>query len=336
MNTHSFGIDLGTSNIKIYNRLDDSIFIEKNMIAIKNKAGVFAYGDSAYEMYEKAPGNINISYPLCNGVIADIKNMEVLIKFFITNLMKSNVKPGDFFISVPTDITEVEKRAFYDLIKESEVKARKIMVVEKALANGLGMDIDVKTAQGVLIVDVGYNTTDISIISLGGIVISRMIKSGGLVFDETIKNVIRNELCLYVGGKTSESVKMQLRELEAQGQPAVVYGRDIVSGLPVERSLPTRKFDEALIDNFNTIVDNIKIVLERTPPELSADIYRNGIYLTGGGSLVNHLAETIEKGTGLRVNHATDPLSSVALGLSKVINNEHFASVAYSIEGMGR
>lgn len=336
MNSHSFGIDLGTSNIKIYNHLDDSILIEKNMIAIQNKKNIFAYGDSAFEMYEKAPGNIVISYPLSNGVIADIKNMEVLINFFMNDIMKKDVKPGDFYISVPTDITEVEKRAFYDLIKESEVKARRIMVVEKALANGLGMDIDVKNAQGVLIVDVGYETTDISIISLGGIVISRMIKCGGLTFDETIKNVIRNELCLYVGGKTSESVKMQLRELEMQKKDAVVYGRDIVTGLPVERNIATKKIDEVLLDNFNTIVDNVKIVLERTPPELSADIYRNGIFLTGGGSLVNHLAETIEKGTGLKVNHAEDPLSSVALGLSKVINNENYASVAYSIEGMGR
>lgn len=336
MNSHSFGIDLGTSNIKIYSRLDDSILIEKNMIAIQNKKTVFAYGDSAFEMYEKAPGNIVISYPLSNGVIADIKNMEVLVNFFISDLMKNNVKPGDFFMAVPTDITEVEKRAFYDLIKESEVKAKRIMVVEKALANGLGMDIDVKNAQGVLIVDVGYNTTDISIISLGGIVISRMIKCGGLSFDESIKNVIRNELCLYIGGKTAENVKMQLRELEAQHMDAVVYGRDIVTGLPVERKIPTKTIDDVLQDNFSTIVDNIKIVLERTPPELSADIYRNGIYLTGGGSLVNHLAETIEKGTGLKVNHAEDPLSNVALGLSKVINNEYYASVAYSIEGMGR
>ncbi|MBP5624081.1 MAG: rod shape-determining protein [Lachnospiraceae bacterium] len=336
MNTHSFGIDLGTSNIKIYNRLDDKIFIEKNMIAIMNKKQVFAYGDSAFEMYEKAPGNIKISYPLCNGVIADIQNMKILIKYFMNGLMKSNVKPGDFFIAVPTDITEVEKRAFYDLIKESEVKARRIMVVEKALANGLGMDIDVKNAQGVLIVDVGYNTTDISIVSLGGIVISKMIKCGGLTFDETIKNVIRNELCLYIGGKSAENVKMMLRDIETQHADAVVYGRDIVTGLPVERIIPTKSIDTALLDNFNTIVDNIKIVLERTPPELSADIYRNGIYLTGGGSLVNNLAKTIEKETGLKVNHAEDPLLSVAEGLSRVINNENFASVAYSIEGMGK
>ena len=118
MSTNAFGIDLGTSNIKIYSAADDKIMIEKNMIAVQNKKNVFAYGDSAYEMYEKAPGNIHISYPLCNGVIADIKNMETLIRFFVTDMSGGNIKPADFYIAVPTDITEVEKRAFYDLIRE--------------------------------------------------------------------------------------------------------------------------------------------------------------------------------------------------------------------------
>ena len=183
----AFGIDLGTSNIKIYSLADDTVTIEKNMIAIENKKNIFAYGNSAYEMYEKAPANIQISHPLANGVIADINNMERLVKFFITDISKGNLKPSDFYIAVPTDITEVEKRAFYDLIKEAGVKAKKIMVVEKAVADGLGMDIDVKNSQGVLVVDIGYDTTEVSILSLGGIVLSRLIKTGGLKFDEAIR-----------------------------------------------------------------------------------------------------------------------------------------------------
>ena len=138
MANNAFGIDLGTNNIKIYNRNDDNIMIEKNMIAIENKNTLFAYGNSAFEMYEKAPSNIHISYPLSNGVIADIKNMETLVKYFIGDLQKGNTKPSDFFIAVPTDVTEVEKRAFYDLVKGANVKAKKIMVVEKAVADGPG------------------------------------------------------------------------------------------------------------------------------------------------------------------------------------------------------
>ena len=284
MSNNVFGIDLGTSNIKIYNRADDTILVEKNMIAIENKSTLFAYGDSAFEMYEKAPGNIHISYPLSNGVIADIKNMELLVKYFINDLTRSNVKPADYYIAVPTDVTEVEKRAFYDLIRDAGVKARRILVVEKAVADGLGLDIDVKNSQGVLIVNVGFDTTEISILSLGGIVLSRLIKVGGQKFDDAIRSAVRKQFSLIIGGKTAEGVKMASAELEREGKGALVYGRDIVTGLPVERELPTQLIDEALTEHFHTIIDNIKVILERTPPELAADIYRHGIYLTGGAS----------------------------------------------------
>ena len=336
MSNNAFGIDLGTSNIKIYNRADDTILVEKNMIAIENKNTLFAYGDSAFDMYEKAPGNINISYPLSNGVIADIKNMETLIKYFIGDLTRGNVKPADYYIAVPTDVTEVEKRAFYDLIKEAGVKAKRIAVVEKAVADGLGLDIDVKNSQGVLIVNVGFDTTEISILSLGGIVLSRLIKVGGQKFDDAIRNAVRRQFNLVIGGKTAENVKKSLVELENENRGAVVYGRDIVTGLPVERELPTKMIDESLVEHFRTIIDNIKVILERTPPELAADIYRHGIYLTGGASQVNHLAEMMQEGTGLRVNISENPVTSVAIGLSKIIKDDNYKSVAYAIEGMSR
>ena len=336
MSSNIFGIDLGTSNIKIYNRADDTILVEKNMIAIENKSTLFAYGDTAFEMYEKAPANIHISYPLSNGVIADIKNMELLVKYFINDLSRGNVRPADYYIAVPFDITEVEKRAFYDLIKESGVKARKILVVEKAVADGLGMDIDVKNSQGVLTVNVGYDTTEISILSLGGIVLSKLIKIGGLKFDDAIRSAVRKEFSLIIGGKTAENVKISLKELEKEGRGAVVYGRDIVTGLPVERELPTSMIDECLMELFYTIIDSIKVILERTPPELAADIYRHGIYLTGGASQVSHLAELIHKGTGLKVNLSENPVTSVALGLAKIIKEDNYKSVAYAIEGMSK
>ena len=336
MANNTFGIDLGTSNIKIYSRSDDSVMVEKNMIAIENKNTVFAYGNSAFEMYEKAPANIHISYPLCNGVIADIKNMQTLIRYFVEDLMKGNVRPADYLIAVPTDVTEVEKRAFYDLVKDANVKARKIMVVEKAVADGLGMDIDVKNSQGVLVVNVGYDTTEISILSLGGIVLSRLIKVGGLKFDEAIRNAVRKEFSLIIGGKTAETVKMSLKDLEKEGKGAIVYGRDIVTGLPVEREIPTALVDDSLEEHFNTIIDNVKVILERTPPELAADIYRHGIYLTGGASQVSHLAEKMAKGTGLKINTFEMPTESVVMGLAKIIKDENYRTVAYAIEGMSK
>ena len=316
-----FGIDLGTNNIKIYNRADDTILVEKNMIAIENKNNVFAYGDSAFDMYEKAPSNIHISYPLSNGVIADIHNMEKIVRFFLNDLTGNSIKSADYYIAVPTDVTEVEKRAFYDLIRDANVKAKKIMVVEKAVADGLGLDIDVKNSQGVLIVNVGFDTTEISILSLGGIVLSRLIKVGGQKFDDSIRAAVRKQYNLIIGGKTAENVKISLANLEKENKGAVVYGRDIVTGLPVERELPTAMIDESLIEHFYTIIDNIKVILERTPPELASDIMDRGIVMTGGSSLLRNLDRLLSKETGMPVYVSDDALSCVALGTGIAVEN---------------
>lgn len=329
-----FGIDVGTSNIRIFNGVDNSIFSEKNMIALEKPDTLLAYGDSAYDMYEKAPSNIITKYPLNNGVIADINYMETLVKLFINDLSKGGIKPSDYYISVPSDVTDVEKRAFYDLIKDANIKARKIMVVEKSIADGLGMDIDVKNSQGVLVVDVGYSTTEISILSLGGIVLSRLIKVGGYDFDNDIINIIRKEYNLVIGNKSAEKIKISLKELEKEGKDAVCFGRDIVTGLPMEKSIPTDLIDECLLPTYAQIIDNIKVILERTPPELAADIYRHGIYLTGGASQISKLAPLISKITGLKVNMSEEPINSVIDGLAKVIKEEKYRKLAYTIEGM--
>ncbi len=329
MTNNVFGIDLGTSNLRIFNERSSTTMVEKNMIAIENKNNVFAYGDSAFDMYEKAPDNIQVTYPLTSGVIADIKNMQILLKYFVSDVSKGNYKNSDYYIAVPTDVTEVEKRAFYDLIKESNLKAKKIMMVEKAVANGIGLGVDVKNSQGVMVVDVGYNTTEISILSLGGIVLSKLIKTGGYKFDDAIRAAVRREYNLLIGYKSAEKLKISLHELKAKKEKAVVYGRDIVSGLPMEREISTEMIDECLKEHFKTIIDNVKIILERTPPELSADIYRNGLYLTGGGSLVSDFGIILANGTGLKVNVADDALTSVISGIEEIIKNDKFKSVAY-------
>ena len=328
MGNNVYGIDLGTCNIKIYSKNDDGIMIEKNMIAIENKKNIFAYGDSAYEMYEKAPANIQISYPLNNGVIADIRDMQVLIKYFVTDIMKGKVVPADYYVAVPTDVTEVEKRAFYDLVKNANLKAKNVYVVEKAVADGLGLDINVKTSNGALVVNVGFDTTEISILSLGGIVLSRLIKTGGRKFDEAIKATVRNEFNLIIGSKSAEQIKMQLKELEEKGEDAVVFGRDIVTGLPMQKKIPVAMINECLVSHFSTIIDQVKLILERTPPELGADIFRNGIYLTGGASQVAHLADKLSNETGLKVQQMDNPVTSVAAGLAKVIKEDYFKTVA--------
>ncbi len=334
--SNAFGIDLGTNNIKIYSLANDEIMVQKNLIAIQNKNTIFAYGDSAYDMYEKAPANFSITFPVINGVISDLNNMETLIKFFISDLQDGQLKPADFVVAVPTDITDVEKRAFYDLIKEANVKGKKILVADKAVADGLGMGLDVKSTQGIMVVDVGYETSEISVISLGGIVLNKLLNVGGLAFDENIKALVRNDFHLHIGNKSAEYIKCSLTDHEAAGKPVTVYGRDVVTGLPVEREIPTKLVDESLNTEFDKIVETIKVYLDLTPPELAADIYKNGIYLTGGGSQVNHLVEAIANGTNLKVNATTNPMTTVAEGLGRILKESYYQSIAYSVEGMSK
>ena len=336
MAANAYGIDLGTNHIKIFNNNDSTITIQKNMIAIRDETEFFAYGDSAYEMYEKAPSNIQISYPLSCGVISDLRNVELLVKYLITDVQGGTLKSADFLIAVPYDITDVEKRAFYDLLKEAGIKAHRIYVTQMAIADGLGMGVDVKNAVGVLVVNVGFETTEISVLSLGGIVLSKLIKVGGLKFDDAIRAAVRNEFGLMIGGKTAEEIKKRLKDLEKEGKGALVYGRDIVTGLPVQREIPTKLIIDSLEGDYKVIIDNIKFILERTPPELSADIFRNGIYLTGGASQVSHLVERIADGTGLKVNITDEPITSTAYGLGRIIQDPDYAVLAQSAEGMGK
>lgn len=310
--------------------------VQKNMVAIENRKRMIAYGDAAFEMYEKSPASICVSRPITNGVIADIQNMELLIRAFIEEQYKSGFKSADYIMSIPTDVTEVEKRAFSDLIKDARMKARNVLAVEKSIADALGMGIDVKNSQGVLIVDVGYDTTEISVLSLGGIVLSRMVKTGGHAFDTSIVNAVRREFNLVIGMKTAENVRIAFNNTEKHGSVFKVYGRDIVTGLPVERTLTSRFVEETLGEHFRAIAENIKQILERTPPELAADIYRHGLFLTGGASGEEGLADAIHADVRLIVNISENPISTAALGLAQVIKKTNFRSLAYTIEGLGK
>lgn len=332
---NAYGIDLGTCNIKIYSVETDKIMVQKNMISVQNRHHMIAYGDASYEMYERAPSNIRVSNPIGNGVIADIQNMELLMKEFMKDEQRGVLKPADYFVAIPTDVTEVERRAFYDLIKDAGIKARQIMAVEKAIADGIGMGIDVKNSQGVLIVDVGYDTTEISILSLGGIVISKLIKMGGRVFDQSIVSAVRREYNLVIGMKTAEQVRMTLHD-PADNAVTTIYGRDIVTGLPMERTLTYEFVMQSLQSDFKQIIDNVKVVLERTPPELSADIYRHGLFLTGGACQEERLSDGLAEETRLDINVAESPINTVALGLAQVIKKSQYRSLAYTIEGLGK
>ena len=334
VSVNSFGIDLGTSNIKIYNLADDTILNQKNMIAIRNKKSLFAVGDEAFEMFEKAPGNIHISYPLNNGVIANINSMQILLKEFLKMSTNNSVRPADYYIAVPSDITEVERRAFGDLIKSAGLKPKKIYTVEKAIADAAGLGVNMNEATGIMVVNIGAETTEISVISLGGVVISRLIKAGGVKFDEAIQSSIRRNYNLMIGDKSAAVIKHQLASAipEEDGLTGTVCGRDVVTGLPLEIAIPSKIVYEALKEPLHVIMDAIKVILERTPPEFARDIIKSGVYVTGGGAMVRNLPQFITESTGLPVNICENPSESVARGLANIMKNNDYRYLAYNIK----
>lgn len=321
--TNVFGIDLGTSNIKIYNHHENDIIDEKNIIAIEGKNHICAMGDEAFEMYEKAPENINICYPIANGVIADIESMQILFRGMLERSGGRFLRNSKYIMSVPTDITEVEKRAFYDLVHMANVREKKIMFVEKPIADAVGLGLDVNSARGIMIVDVGADTTEISVISLGGIVLSKLLQVGGNHFDDAILLAIKKRENLLIGKKTAEYIKKELTSNDEDAVKAVkVFGRDIVTGLPMEREIRADLVLDSIGELLYTIVDAAKMILERTPPELSSDIIENGIYLTGGSSNIVELAKIMARETELDANISKLPEECVVRGIARIIDDK--------------
>ena len=234
--SNTFGIDLGTCNVKVFCKATGKVLNEKNTIAIVNKNQMYAYGDQAYAMYEKAPENINVTFPVINGVIADYANMQTMIFEFLEKYSKGKVRGAEFVVAVPTDITEVEKKAFFDIFAKSKVKPKGVLLCEKPLADAVGLGIDVNEPTGVMVVDIGADTTEISVMSLGGLVLSDLLHFGGNRIDESIISHLKRTYSLVIGQKTA----MTLKEKLGYGVPGaedsmVIVGRDLVSGLPVEQ-----------------------------------------------------------------------------------------------------
>ncbi len=331
MAQHLYGIDLGTSNFKIFSLTNKKTINEKNVIAKKNRDEVFQYGDPAFEMYEKAPSNIDITFPVKFGVIADIRNMDSLFECFFKKLNgKSFSGSGDFCIAVPTDITEVEKRAFYDMIAESRVRAKHINVVEKPIADAVGVGIDVDSPKGNLIVNIGSDTTEISVISLGGIVLSKLIKIGGSKLDEAICSIVRKKYNLIIGRRTAEQIKINLADaMNTSEDTYVAYGRNIVTGLPTSKEISSSLVYEAISEHLHSIIDSVKVILERTPPELAADIISTGVYLTGGSSQINNLDVLVNKETGLDVNLDDNPEETVIRGIAEILSDDKMSGLMY-------
>lgn len=330
---NSFGIDIGTQNLKIFSGSNNQITNIKNTIAVINKDQMYSYGDAAYSMYEKAPDSIDVSFPIVSGVIADFDNMQTMLFEVIEKNLKGKVKGADIVVAVPTDITEVEKKAFSDLFTKSKTKPHSIKVCEKPLACAIGMGLDVSEPTGVMVVDLGADTTEISVISLGGLVLSELLPFGGNQIDESIVTHLKRKYNLVIGQKTAIQLKEQIGSaMKGRGEKLTVVGRDVVSGLPIEMEVESDVIYEAIKSDLESFCNNIKLILEKVPPELAKDIVHSGIYLAGGTSQLSEIAKLFTEVTNIKVNESEDPEESCARGLGLVLSDSKFKQYGYSLK----
>ena len=328
----SIGIDLGTKRIKYYRKGDGIIFDEENCIAIENRDEIRAIGDEAAEMVGRTPETIEVIYPVNRGVIANVSAMELLFNASFDRIYgKAKRASGtNFVIALPTDITEVEKRSFADLVHKSGLKPKNVSLVDKPICVAMAAGLDIMKAKGVMTVDVGADTTEIAIIALGGIVRSRLLPTAGNKFDESICNYIRQKCALVIGKSNAEQLKMGIAgAVSGQSLTMQVNGRDVVTGLPKRMEIESDLVYEAIKDDLKNITENIKSTLEHIPPEVSSDIIDAGIYVTGGSALIGNFDQLLTAETSLKINILEDPQDSVINGLGKLIDEDNFKTQPY-------
>lgn len=333
MTNNVYGIDLGTCNMKIYCKATGKILNEKNTIALVNKDRIYAYGDDAYAMYEKAPEDIQVTFPVNGGVIADLNNLQNMLQIYLEKHVKGKLRGAEYIVAVPTNITKVEKKAFSDIFYKSKLKPKSVLLCEKPIADAVGFGLDVSEPTGIMIVDIGADTTEISVISLGGLVLSDLLHYGGNKIDEAIITYVKRKYNLVIGQKTAQTMKERLGSgVPGKTETMGVVGRDVVSGLPIEIEMSAAVVYEAIKDHLGTICNAIKMILEKTPPELAKDIVHSGIYITGGSSQIHDLDQLFKEVTGIEINTCENPEECVVRGLIKIVSDSKFKNLPFSMK----
>ena len=329
--SQDMAIDLGTANTLVVLKGQGVVLNEPSVVAVvdnKGKKSVLAVGDEAKTMLGRTPGNIQAIRPLRDGVIADFIVTEEMIKHFIKKVHKrSTFANPRILICVPTGSTPVERKAIQD--SALAAGARKVNLIEEPIAAAVGAGLPISEATGSMVVDIGGGTTEIAVLSLGGVVYSESLRVAGDAMDNALKEYMREEYNLMIGDSTAEKIKKDIgTAIPTNNNTYAVKGRDLRSGTPKEVNISEEDTAEALNPILKDIVSAIKKALENTPPELSADLVDMGLTLTGGGSLLNNIDKRFSKETGLPVNVADDPLSCVAIGTGKALDQEEtFSSV---------
>ena len=321
--TKDMGIDLGTANTLVYIKGQGIVVREPSVVAIRDDSKeVLAVGEEAKRMIGRTPGNIVAIRPMKDGVIADFDVTQSMLGYFIQKAAaKKGVVSPRIAICVPFGVTEVEKRAIEEAARNAG--AKDAFLIEEPMAAAIGAGLRIEEPEGNMVVDIGGGTSEIAIISLGGIVTAKSIRLGGDELDEAIVTYVKKEYSLMIGERTAEDVKIKIGSAYPVGEETEfqIRGRDLISGLPKTMHITSKEVREALKEPVGSIIDGIKSTLEKTPPELASDIMENGIMLTGGGALLKGLDQLVKEETGMPVRIAENPLDCVAIGTGKSVED---------------
>lgn len=326
MLTKDIGIDLGTANTLVFAKNKGIIVNEPSVVAINSITHeVLAVGNEAKEMIGRTPASIIATRPMKDGVIADFEVTQAMLKYFITKTVSKGMSRLRIVICVPSGVTEVEKRAVIEAAVSAGAKEKNAYLIEEPMAAAIGAGLPVEEPIGNMVVDIGGGTSEVAVISLGGIVTSKSIRVAGDEFDSYIVNYIKKEYNLAIGDRSAEEIKIRLGCAYLSEDDLIktmeIRGRDLVSGLPKTITISSKEILDALNEPVNSVIDAIKYTLEKTPPELAADIMESGIVLTGGGALLTGLDKLIAIETGMPVHVAQEPLNCVAKGTGLVLEH---------------
>lgn len=326
MFTKDIGIDLGTANTLVFVKNKGIVVNEPSVVALNTTTNkVLAVGDEAKQMIGRTPGNIVAIRPMKDGVIADFETTRIMLDYFIKKAYKKSMfmsKPR-IVVCVPSGVTEVEKRAVVEATITSGAHDRDAYLIEEPMAASIGAGLPVEEPTGSMVVDIGGGTSEVAVISLGGIVNSKSLRIAGDEFDSHIVSYVKKEYNLMIGDRSAEEIKIQIGSVfpQEEEKKMLIKGRDLISGLPKTIEITSEQVREAISEPISSVIDAIKSTLEKTPPELASDIIESGIMLTGGGALLTGLDKLINKETDMPVHIANEPLNCVAMGTGLVLEH---------------
>ena len=333
MGRNIYGLDLGTYEIKVYEKSTGESRTSKNVLAVQDGRYILAYGQEAYAMYEKAPENVQVLFPMENGVISRFEDMQYILADLLNPEQKLR-RRQEYLVAVPTDVTEVEKKAFLDLFRNLSLRAREVRIVERGLAAGVGFGLDVQREPGILIADFGGDTLELSVLSQGGVVLNRMIRMGGRYLDQAVQDQVRRRLDFRIGRQTAEALRIwagvQGRDSEVTTPAA---GQNLITGIPCQMEISAGLVREAVGEPLAECARAIRGLLERTPPEVRSPILGRGIFLCGGLSAMKGLRDLLQKKVGLPILRSKDPAMVPLRGIQRILEDKALQTLAYAMLG---